>query len=625
MPNISIRPSQPEAAKIVTEITGKIDNYEKRMTNRLARWVEAAELYSGKTATTRENSKISCNSAELYKAIRAISNMMVRMMVGQKPSFELEAMDIIGAEDPHKLLIAEHYITQQLDLANYNKNLVRALVQLLLYGTVVCHEPYEPVRRSFLGKKKFVTQFRPISLINCAFSLDAYDVEESKWVAISDIQSKSELDKLLNYDPEGKVYNTTAINAAKAQGEYCPNVNTWVTQRLAWQGYINQRFEGGMERITYYGPLDSKNSDTEYCVEVVNRQFIVRMEEYEGMRPVRIATINTIDVEPLGNGLHDVFHPVLQEIDDAKSALLNMVTLAGANMFAKQKSLTDEDIEFTIRQFGVMSLENPDMKSIGPNPNNIQMVAGFLDNRTQAFRQGSGATDTLQAIVSNETATATATSLSMNESVRNVSVMAECAAPILHRDHIKVILEQAQKYNTEPFTVNVGGLPVTATPNSLLIDVNVRVKTATDQDFRPAKLQRLGEGIKLGAMVGPALMQYGKKYNPAPAILEYFKTLDVPRWQESIQDLSDEDRLNMLLQAQMAQGGENEGTGRDEKEDAEERVANEVPGRKERRQLNRDMGMPMNTEPVPTPVGPVLGAPGDIEQSSKTIRQASVK
>jgi len=626
--NRKIKLSEKEKNLVVNEILEKVKFYEQKMTTRLARWVEIAELYCGKTATQKENSKNSPNSPELYKAIRAIANMQMRMLLGQKPPFELEPNDILGYDvennqpDWSKLIKLEHYIQEQLDLSKFPKNLYRALTQLLLYGSVACLEQYEPMRSSFLGRKKYVTTFRPISLVNCAFSLDAYDIEESSWVALSDIQSNRELQKLLNYDEKGEIYNIDEIKKAQEDVNYRPIINNWVQQRLAWQGYIGSNFQGGIERIIYYGPLDCLNDiSAEYCIEIVNRKFVIRSEEYDGIRPVRIATINTIDVEPLGNGLGDMFRPLLAKIDDTESSLLNMITLAGANMYAKQKAMTDEDIEFTIRNFGILSLENPNLVPITPAPQNLQAVAAYNEKCVQQFRQASGATDTLQALVAGEQATATAVSLAMNESVRNISVQSELVAPVLLTDHIKVILQNAQKYQKEPIVVNINKTPITMNPSEFMLDVNVRVKVTTDQDFRPARQQRLREAIQLMLTAPPNAIP-GKRVNAGPAILEYLKTLDVPNWDKSIQNITEEDLFLMRLLSEI--NNPSNSVPNAEMSAQEERAAGERIGRKEQRELNRNMSMPMNTETMKTPVGEVLAVPGDETARLSTIRKSTV-
>lgn len=589
--------SKDKAAKVREEIQEKIKHYESRMGYRLQRWVEAAEMWSGRSFERRENAKVSPCSAELFKAIRAQANMIVRMLTGQKPFFELECLDAIGYDDPYKLLKSEHYATNQLDLSNFNKGLYRTVTQLLLYGSVAIHKPYESIRWPFMGRKQWITQFRAVSLLNCAFALDSYDIAESGWVAFNDIQSKGELEKLLRADEKGVMYDRNQIKAAQAQSEYIPQVNEWVRQRMAAQGYIDQEFRNGMERTTYYGPLDCMNSNDEFCVEIVNRDFIIRMEQYDGIRPVSVDTVNTIDIDPMGNGLYDQFGPILKTIDESELSLANQIYFAGLNMFRMQKDLTDEDQEFVMRQHGIVRSNNP-LEPLGPNPNNITAVAGYTADRVQKFRTASGAPDTLQAIVTNEQITATATSLSMNEAVRNLSVQAEMLAPNLVRDHIKIIFQNAQKYQTEPFVLNINGAPVNTMPSDLWIDVNVRVKTATDQDFGMAKMQKLREAVMIMGTVPPPP---GKKWNPGPSVEEMLKMLNVPKWKESVQDLTEEDYANMALMNQIG-GNPNAPKGGSGMASGGSEVAEGT---------------------ISTPVGPVLTAPGSEAETMEAVESAN--
>lgn len=624
MANKTLNPSLKLQKLICDEITGKINSYEGRMSMRLARWVEAAELLQGKTSTQRENSRLSPNSVELYKAVRAITNMEYRMLTSQKPFFQLEPMDILGYSDPAKIIKSEHYVTQNLDLSRFPKGLHRAMYQLNLYGSVAVHEQYEPLRSSFLGKKRYITSYRPVSLINCAFALDSYDIEESGWVGLSDIQAKTSLIKCLSHDPEGKIYNLKALQAALDQPDYTPRTNSWVQQRMAWSGYITGNFVGGIERATYYGPLDCMHDNEEYAMEMVNREFIIRAESYEGIRPVRVCTINNLDVEPLGNGLGEQFRPILGQIDETRSSLLNTVTFAGANMWVKQKGLADEDMEFAIRNFGILGLENPDIKSLSPDPRTIAELTACKASQIQEFRQGSGATDTLQALVSGESATATEVSLSMNEAVRNISVGSELIAPVLVADHIKCILQNGQKYQTQPFTLVINKTPITCTPSDLQIDTDVRVLTMTDQNFRPARIKNLLAAAQMMINTPPDAMS-GVKLNAGPTIVELLKLIDVPEWNNSVQTITDQDMIRAQVMQQMTQPVIPGQPGESASTPAENRVASQEPGRKEKRVLNRNQSLPMNTEAtLRTPIGPVLSAPGDQSSATQAIRNASV-
>ena len=621
------------AKKICDELNSKIENYESRMTLRLSRWLEVAELYSGKTATGRENSKISPNSAELYKAVRAISNMQFRMLTGQAPFFELRPLDIVGHKDPTKIIKSEHYVENQLELSQYKRGLYKGLNLLNLYGSVAMHEQYEPLRQSFLGVKRYVTSFRPVSMINCAFALDGYDADESGWVCINDIQSKGILEKLKRHDPLGVIYDLQAIDEILNQPDYNPQVNMWVTQRMAWSGYMSGNFFGGIERSTYYGPLECIGDGEEYAIEMINRSFIIRAESYEGIRPVRIATIDNVDIEPLGNGLGDHFRPLLGKIDDAESSLLNMITLAGANMFTKQKEVSDEDMEFVIRNFGILSLDNPQLNSISPDARNLTAVSQYRQEMVNQFRQSSGATDTLQAIVAGDSATATEVSLSMNEAVRNISVGSELLAPILVGQHIKVVLQNGQKYQTQPFTLTIAGTPIVCAPADLLIDTDVIVKTATDQDFRPARARNLLQAAQIMTQVPPNSLT-GIKLDPTSTLVEVLKLLDVPDWQHSVTQISNNDLIRAHMIASMtnapgqpggAPAGENPNT--PGQTAAANRQEQGKPGRHEQRVVNRNMAMGVTQQPddtMHTPVGPVLQGPGDASLASQAIQRATI-
>ncbi len=600
--NKSIKPNFDMTKKIVEEINSKIQNYEGRMSQRLSRWTDAAELYSCRTSTSKENSKVSSNSVELFKSIRAISNMQVRMLTSQSPYFELEPLDILGAKDHSKIIKSEHYVSKNLELSKFKKGLLRALTQINLYGSVAIHEQYEPLRASFLGRKRYITSYRPISLVNCAFSLDAYDIEESEWVAITDIQGKRVLHQLKSHDIEGNLYNMAGLDSAINQKDYCPKVNNWVTQRMAWAGYQDGNFDNGIERSNYYGPLDCMNDGEMYAVEVVNREFIIRMEAYDGITPVRIATINTLDVEPLGNGLGDQFRPLLGQIDNVRVGLLNSITLAGANMFAKQKALSEEDMEFAIRNFGIVNLENPNLQSIAPDPRTIAELASYEDRITQQYRQGSGATDTLQALVSGDNSTATEVSLAMNEAVRNISVASEILAPTLIGDHVKVILQNGQKYQTKPFTLTINKVPMVVNPADLLIDVDVNVKTMTDSNFRPAKVNKLIQTLGVMASAGPNAIP-GHKINIGPTLLEILRLQDVPSFDATVTELSEDDILQMAVMAQM-QG--------------------QVPGAGGSR-IGTYAPTPNASKDINTPAGPVMSAPNDSERTRQAIASSNAE
>lgn len=611
---------------IADEIRDKISTYEYKMTPRLTNWMEIAELYTCRESTASENRKNTPNSAELRKAVRAMTAMIYRMLTSQKPFFELEANDIISYNDPKKILLAEHYVRQQLELSKYNKNLLRAIEQTLLYGTCPVLEVFRPVKESFLGRPRFVTSFEPISLINCAFALDAYDINDSSWVAVSNVTKLSYLETIKRTDPKQEIYDTSSFDTIKEQ-EYKPEINQWVRQRMSWALCSTVDFSGGMEHVTYYGPLDCLNDGENYAVEVINKEFVIRCERYDGIRPIRIATFGDIDVEPMGNGLGDLFRPLLRQMDETNNSIKNTAKFLGANMFVKSKEYGIEDAQTQIRNFGIIELDG-NIAPFGPNPNTLPSLMSQYANEVQQFRQASGAIDTLQAIVQGDSATATEVSLAMNEAVRNLSVISEMLAEPFVREHIKVVLQNAQMYQKEAVTImlpdkSIGRtVPVTITPDMLLVDLGVRVKTMTDQDFRPSKINHELQALQLLSQMQASGIN-GYKVNAAPVMVDVLKTMDIPQFDQVITPITEQDLLRnavvqqmMNNQAQTAQGQQIASP------NGETRIVNQTPGRIENRQVNAINNS--TAAGLVTPVGRVLEVPGDNQASTQAIRNASV-
>jgi hypothetical protein len=258
-------------------------------------------------------------------------------------------------------------------------------------------------------------------------------------------------------------------------------------------------------------------------------------------------------------------------------------------------------------------------------------VSAYRQEMVNQFRQASGATDTLQAIVAGDSATATEVSLSMNEAVRNISVGSEILAPILVAEHIKVILQNGQKYQTQPFTLVIAKTPITCNPSDLLIDTDVIVKTATDQDFRPARAKNLLTAAQLMAQTPPDMIT-GTRLDPTSCIVEVLKLLDVPDWQHSVKQITEDDMIRAHMLATMTNpqppqpGQEPQNPNTPGQTNAANRLAAGAPGRREQRVVNRNMalGVTQQTVTLQTPVGPVMTGPGDAQVATQAIRNAAV-
>ena len=169
----------------------------------------------------------------------------------------------------------------------------------------------------------------------------------------------------------------------------------------------------------------------------------------------------------------------------------------------------------------------------------------------------------------------------------------------------------------------VAGKAMVITPNDMLIDTNVSVKTMTDQDFRPARVRNLMTTLQLINTIPPQAMQ-GVKINIVPTLVELLRLLDIPNYEQSVQVLTPNDllRQQMMAQMQAAQMAGPQSVGNN----AENRLDQEKPGRMEQRGLNKGVVTDTNaqTDTISTPAGQVLSAPGDQAETLAATRSASV-
>jgi hypothetical protein len=104
-----------------------------------------------------------------------------------------------------------------------------------------------------------------------------------------------------------------------------------------------------------------------------------------------------------------------------------------------------------------------------------------------------GATNNLQAVDSS--ATATEASLTQNEAVRRIAVMAEVVAEEFVREYIDTSIKNNAQLLDKPLWVNMTGesMPLIVRPQDLRKEIGVEAKITTDKDFRPERTRRMIE------------------------------------------------------------------------------------------------------------------------------------
>jgi len=590
--------------QIAAEIVSKQTQYESVNAYRMANWNKIAEVFLCKDEHKSDGKNWS-NPAigELFRSTRALTNMTYRMLTAQRPFYMLQPNDIAGVQRPIDLVYLQSLIDQNMEYAKYRPNLKKAVMLTYLYGTGFVESQYVTKTVNFVGRKASFTTFNPRPLLNTAFSRSTYDIEEAPWYSFADVVNKQGIISTIlgNTDKEDG-YIQSAVNDVKEDKDK-PEVNEWVNQRLIAAGY-DKSLEASndvAEVITYYGTLDTLGDGLTYCVQVVNRKHIIRIYEHKGIVPVRAAKLVDFELDAMGYGIGDMFLNLHDSITDMRQFGMNLAAFAGANMYVKQKDVAVEDSAYTVEQNKVIATENPaDFRPLTANPLALRMVQEMEERLRSEYRSNTGATDTLQAIPA-EDSTATEVSLMMNESVRNVSVNAEMMAGPYVKMYVQNIVENVQKYVRKPTVVPVGGVPVIVNPNSFLVDVNVSVKTMTDQDFRPKRLRNLQESLKVLTL----LPQDKYVIDPTPILNEMMRLQEVPGFSTIIRPKTKDEIMDEQAMAMAAQ-----------------QVAQQEQAKLTNRQVLTETEQgPVET--LSTPVGEVLQAPGSMQESLANQSSAS--
>lgn len=549
--------TKEQLIKIAEEIRNKVNEHETTMSSLLSSYTEMAELFLARPGTQPANTYSNPRLAEMFRAVNTYSKMEYRMLTSQKPFFDLVPMSKTAYENPKDIAAMSLYVEGQLAYSNYSRGLLRALYSKNLFGTTFIEEPYVNKVVNFIGRRAGVTEFKPRSLLQTAFAKNSYDIEESEWVSFADYFSKSKLAKEFKENKDNDAYYLSPELNDELERGIPAMENEWIQQRLQAAGYAsNQKDINAREVTSYYGTLDCIDDNTEYYVCVLNRTHTFKISETMGLRPVRVATHLDFELEPLGYGLGSILGQSHREMDSNRRKMIDLSAFAAYNMLVTKRGAF-EDALLNIEPLGIIESDYPEsIQQLGPNPNGITATANLEMIMKQDFRTAAGTPDILQAMPSGETATEVA--LTSNAAVRNISVTSEMSSVPLVKKHIQGVIENGQKYMSEPMTVSLGRLPVKIVPSQLLHDVDVVVRTNTDTNFRPARLKNLMAASQLIA-ASPAPV--GMKIDPQTAAaiqLEILRLLDVPATDIYV-PLTDNDMAQMALMQQLQAGPQAQG------------------------------------------------------------------
>jgi len=511
--------------RIIDEIRGKVDDYESNLSNFLDAFNLWADMFSVKPPTRGKSLHQFSNPrlTEMFRATNALATLEYRMLTSQDPFFETVPMEL-GAhrEQLHAL---EATLQTQLFLSGYKKALLRALYSKILFGTVIVEEQYKIFGANPSGRRFPITSFEPRSMLNIAFDRHTFDIDNADWLSTSDVISNGKLMNLVNDNDVGAEWNKAEIEAAVKVDDQDNTMNSYVRNRLERAGYHRDNLRGVKELLMYHGKLDTLNDGVEYVVALINRKAMIRFHPnnfQHGRKPFRVAKWVDFELSPTGMGLGHLLSPLQRSMDANRQKTQDLITFSTYSPWLKSRFANINPNELKLRPMQIIETDDVNgMKPIIPDLNGADAGLKLEELLKSEFRAASGATETLQAIITE--ATASEVSLAQNEAVRNISVKAELAADELVRKHLEIMHSNNVQNINQPLNVNIKGNAEVVYPIDLQIDVDFKAKTTTDKDFKPQRIKTLVELLQIMT----SIRNQNINFNPMPIAKELAGSLGI--------------------------------------------------------------------------------------------------
>lgn len=577
------RHTQENVDKIREEVMERVKSWENNMSTFFGEYREAADSWrmiprkvSGKP-TALFNSK----SGETNRAVNTLASLWFRMLTASDPFFEARSWQ--GTPSEEDLYATEGVMSEQLTRLQYKRKLFKVLRSLALMGTVIIEEPWVSLPVG-VGQKSFEgTDFMFRSLLQTAFDPYVYDLEFSDFIATIDYPSKFRLREYANLNSdtwdrdmiEDAIRDRTELNSNR--GGFSTDVWNRINERKQRAGY-QQLDNSVFELINYHGKLDSNNPVMEDWWQSEGRTDDIRFTDWtvgilDGQKIPRFhgtpfgtwhhnfktAHINEFELEPIGYGVGKLGKRQQRELDTVQSRSNDALTMGIYTMWKVGRYAGLKSNQLQIKPFNVVELE--DVNQLEQLKVDFQAIVQALAMQgilKEDFRAITGASSNLQAQVTN--ATASEAALAQTEAIRGNSVMAEIIAETLVREHLNTChVNNVNLLDNEIWVELSGGAEPKFAPysrNNLPASIGFRIRTTTDKDFRPERLQRLLEGINMATSIRqivPASMNVVR-----PLLEEWFRSIGISprRLREPIPVM---DQVTAAIQRGATQGGGNGG------------------------------------------------------------------
>jgi hypothetical protein len=513
-----IDPEIPQDAHL--EIKEKVDFWHTRLQPQLYRFNGMADFWRLlKPARSADLSGFANPQVtETTRATEAIATFLYRAMTSAQPNFQLLSSNPNVPQE--ELWTNERVIEWQLGVTNYRRKLLKTCRSLALFGTSIVEEPWTTCLPYYEA-----TDFVPRSLLQTAFDPLSFDIASSPWKAVIDYVTEDQLRELARKMPD--VWDMAAIDRAVAASQDMKNLSSEVLARMTAAGYSTYAGTGSntshiYQLITYYGCLKSDPTYAERTISTVNDLAVVRGHKSPYKRhPFTVGHLNEFEMEPYSYGVGRIAESLQPEINSNRGRMHDTITFSLFNMWLASRMANIKPGQLRVKPWGVVEVDGnveESLKPIRPQLEGVNFGIQMENLMKTEFRATTGASDNLQAIVTE--ATATESSIAQTEAVRRLSVIAEIVSEPLLRDHISRMHENNQTFLDQPFSIAVSGKPIRVYPNDMVLDVEVQTKIVTDKDFRPQRNKDLLQFLQVVTSIRNQNPQMGQ-VNLEPFIEEF--------------------------------------------------------------------------------------------------------
>ena len=510
------------------EIKEKIDFWRSRMQEHLYRFNTHADYWRlikpprPKDLSGFANPQVT----ETNRATEAIATFMYRALTSAQPNFQLMSSNPMISQE--NLWTREQVIEWQKTVTNYNRKLLKACRSVALFGTVPVEEPWVmnlPYWES--------TGFIPRSLLQVAFDPMAFDISMSGWHAVIEFVTEDMLLDLPRRMPG--VWDEEMIRSCIDLSSSEKNLSPELLARLSSAGYTNYAGDSNKtshlyQLVTYYGSLRDDKTHSEWVVSTLNDLKTIRGHQLVyRRRPFAFSHLSEFEMEPYGYGVGRIAETMQPEINQNRGRMHDTITFSLFNIWLANSAANIKNNQLKAKPWSVINVDgDPDnsLKALRPQLEGVNFGVILEKLMKEEFRSTTGASDGLQAIVTQ--ATATESSIAQNEAVRRLSVISEMQAEPLLREHISKMDENNRTFLDQPFSIGVTGnpKPLRVYPAAFDMDVDVQIKVVTDKDFRPERNKALLQFLQIATSIRNQNPQV-QQINLEPIVEEFARGVNI--------------------------------------------------------------------------------------------------